>query len=102
MEEQKFIIEVIDDPESNARFAERMDQFRKNADWLHSHWSDVLPQANGKFVAVAGQQAYIADDPVEARRMAIAAHPHDQGVYVKYVNPFRGPRIYGRLGPVAS
>jgi len=95
MEEQKFIIEVVDDPERNARLVERMDQFRKNADWLSSHWSEVLPQANGKFVAVAGQQAFISDDPIEAERRAAAAHPEDRGIYVKYVNPKKGIRLYG-------
>jgi hypothetical protein len=39
-----------------------------------------LPQAYGKFVAVAGQEAFIADLPGEARKMAKAAHPDHDGV----------------------
>lgn len=95
MEEQKFTIEVIDDPVLNARFNAQQAQFRKNSDWLSSHWSDVLPQANGKFVAVAGQEAFISEDPIEAERLATAAHPDDKGVFVKYVNPQKGIRLYG-------
>lgn len=95
MDEPKFTIEIIDDPEFNARFHARLAQFKKNSDWLSAHWGDVLPQASGRFIAVAGQEPFIADDPLEAERMASVAHPEDEGVYVKYVDPRKGIRLYG-------
>jgi hypothetical protein len=102
MDEQGFIIEVIDDPEVNARYRAIHDQFRANADWLSNHWPDVLPQAYGKYVAVAGQQAFISEDPLEAERLASTAHPEDKGILVKYVSSFKGPRMYGSLRKVEN
>jgi len=95
MDEPKFTIEINDDPEFNARFHARLAQFRKNSEWLSAHWGDVLPRASGRFIAVAGQEPFIADDPLEAERLASAAHPEDEGVYVKYVDPRKGIRLYG-------
>jgi hypothetical protein len=85
---------------SSAATRAQHEQAQKNLDWLQNHWPDLLPRALGKFVAVAGQQAFIADSPVEARSLAVAAHPEDKGVLVQYVRPEKGPRIYGNSRPV--
>ncbi|MGH2587026.1 MAG: hypothetical protein ACRDJE_19095, partial [Dehalococcoidia bacterium] len=66
----------------------------RNSDWLQAHWADVLPQARGRFLAVAGQEAFIADTVEDAWAMAMAAHPGDSGALLQYVRPERGPRIY--------
>lgn len=95
MDERKFTIEVIDDPEFNARIHAQGVQFKKNLDWLSAHWADVLPQARGRFIAVAGQEPFFADDPLEAKRLAEARHPDDKGVLVQYVYPDKGVRVYG-------
>jgi hypothetical protein len=102
MDEPKFTIEEIDDPVFNARLHAEGAQFKKNMDWLSSHWAEVLPRASGKFVAVAGQEAFVADDPLEAERLATAAHPEDKGVFVKYVNPKKGIRLYGNRRRMAT
>ena len=98
MDEPKFIIEEINDPVANAPFHAQREQFRKNSRWLSAHWADVLPRALGKYVAVAGQEAFIHDDPLEAERLASEAHPEDRGVFCKYVNPQKGRRMYGNFG----
>jgi hypothetical protein len=54
------------------------------------HWSDLLPQARGKFLAVAGQEAFLADIPEEAWAQAQAAHPEDDGALCQYVFPEGG------------
>lgn len=90
--EPHFVIEVVDDPVSNARLKEQHERFKRNSDWLQSHWSDVLPQAFGKCLVVAGQQAFIADTGREALALAKAAHPDDTGLLIQYVNPHPGPR----------
>jgi hypothetical protein len=97
MEEQKFTIEVVDDPELNTQLRAEGAQFKKNLEWLASHWADVLPQARGKYIAVAGQEPFIADDAIEAEKLAVAKHPEGKGVLVQYVysSPNVATRTYG-------
>ena len=90
----KFIIEEVTDPEEIARSRAQHERHRRNSDWLQAHWADVLPQARGKFLAVAGQEAFIADTPAEAWAWAKTTHPEDDGATVQYVRPEKGPRIY--------
>ena len=54
------------DPIEAARRQAQMERARQNSDWLQSHWAELLPQAQGKFVAVAGEEGFIADTPEEA------------------------------------
>jgi hypothetical protein len=101
--EPKITIEEVTDPAEIARHRAWHEKARRNADWLEMHWADILPQAHGKFVAVAGQEAFIADTPEEAVARARAAHPDDEGLLSQYVFPPGGPRIYGnrwKMGPV--
>ena len=87
-------IEEMTDPVEIERFLRQHEQAVRNSAWLHSHWDDLLPAALGKFVAVAGQEAFIADDSSGACARAEAAHPDDKGLIVHYVRPEKGPRIY--------
>jgi hypothetical protein len=98
MSEPKITLEEVTDPVEIARARALDERFRRNSDWLGSHWADVLPQARGKFLAVAGQEAFIAETSEEAWRLAEAAHPEDDGSFVYYVRTARGPRIYGNRG----
>ena len=93
-DEPRFVIEEVTDPVAIARHREHAARARRNSNWLQAHWEDVLPQARGKFLAVAGQEAFIADTPEEAWAVAEAAHPEDDGVLVQYVFPNTWPRIY--------
>jgi hypothetical protein len=72
----------------------RAERSRRNSEWLQAHWGDLLPQAVGKYVAVAGAEAFIADTPEEAWAWADRTHPEDDSATVRYVNPHRGPKIY--------
>ena len=94
MSQPRFTIEEVDDPAEIARARAQDERMRRNSDWLQAHWGDVLPQARGRFLAVAGQEAFIADTPEEAQALAAAAHPDDNGMLLKYVRPERGPRLY--------
>jgi hypothetical protein len=94
MDEPRLVIEEINDPVQVARSRAQNERADRNMAWLEAHWADLLPQAYGKFVAVAGQEAFIADLPGEARKLAKAAHPEDDGVIGQYVMPPGGPRIY--------
>jgi hypothetical protein len=86
--------EIETDPEEIAEGDAVRRQAKLNRDWLESHWADILPEARGKFVAVAGQEAFIADTDAEAWARAKAAHPEDRGAISRYVRASRGPRIY--------
>jgi hypothetical protein len=44
----------------------RQERSRRNSQWLQTLWDQLLPQALGKFVAVAGEEAFIADTPHQA------------------------------------
>jgi hypothetical protein len=98
MNQPHFVIEEVTDPVEIERFRAVTEAARRNRDWLQSHWPELLPQALGRFVAVAGQEAFIADTAEEAEARAEAAHPDDKGVVVQYVIPHKGPRIYDNRG----
>ena len=98
----KFLIEGITDPAVVARFQAQDERARRNEAWLQSHWPELLPSARGRFIAVAGQEAFIADSHERAREMTRAAHPDDDGVIEQYVRPERGPRLYARQGGVVD
>lgn len=94
MNESKITIEEVTDPVEIARHKAWYAKARRNSEWLEGHWPDLLPQAHGKFVAVAGQEAFIAESGEEAEALARAAHPDDEGLLSQYVFPPGGPRIY--------
>lgn len=98
MSDPRTIVEDVTNPDEIARAESQHAQARRNSDWLQSHWNDVLPQAYGKFIAIAGQEAFIADTPRAAWTWAKATHPEDRGALVEYVMPPGGPRFYANRG----
>ena len=94
MDTGEIILESIDDPVEAKRIRERIEAGWRNAEWLSNHWADLLPQARGRFVAVAGQEAHVADSIEAAWSWVDATHPEDPGALVQYVRPEQGPRIY--------
>jgi hypothetical protein len=96
------VFEIETDPDELAEIHEIDRQAKLNSDWLEAHWADILPQARGKFLAVAGQEAFIADTHEEAWTRAKAAHPEDRGAISQHVRASRGPRIYAHHWQVAG
>src|SRR5712692_4200221 len=94
------LIEEALDPTEIARCRAQHERAQRNTEWLEAHWPDLLPQARGKFLAVAGQEAFLADTAGAAWAWAEARHPEDDGAIVRYVRPQRGPRIYESFGQV--
>jgi uncharacterized protein YbdZ (MbtH family) len=78
-------IEIETDPVRFARTQAQHDRFKRNVDWLQAHWPDLLPKALGKYLVVAGQEAFIADTHAEASALAAAAHPDDDGSFGQHV-----------------
>jgi hypothetical protein len=73
--------------EEKARHRAQFERARRNSDWLQAHWTELLPQARGKHVAVAGQEGFIGETALEAWSKAKAAHPDDDGAICQYVYP---------------
>jgi len=96
------IIEAIDEPARTAMARAQIERGWRNIDWLAAHWASLLPQARGRFVAVAEQEPHLADSADEAWAWAKAAHPNDDGAIVQYVRLEEGPRVYAHFGQVAK
>ena len=101
MRELELVIGHVADPAETCRHWAQLERARRNSQWLQSHWNDLLPQARGKFLAVAGQEAFIADTEEEAWSCAMKAHPEDDGALCQHVFSYAGPRIYGHRRRVA-
>jgi hypothetical protein len=102
MNEPRFLIQEVTDPTEIARSRAQDERGKRNSEWLEAHWGELLPQARGKFLAVAGQQGFLANTPEEAWAWAAAVHPEDDGAFVQYVRTGEGPRIYGNRGRLAG
>jgi len=98
MGDSRITVESLSNAEGLTPFTEQLQRARLNRDWLEAHWSELLPSARGKFLAVAGQQAFVADTPEEAWNMAEAAFPNDDGAFVQFVRSLEGPRFYANQG----
>jgi hypothetical protein len=97
-EKPKLEFKEVTDPIEIQKMRELHEAFKRNSDWIQAHWGDLLPGAFGKHLVVAGQEAFLADTMEEALERAKAAHPDDKGIYVQYVLPHTGPRIYAIRG----
>jgi len=86
------------DPIVAAQAREQDERFKRNLDWLQTHWGNLLPQARGKYVVVAGQEPFVADQCEDAWARARAAHPEDDGAFCHYITTKQGPRIYANRG----
>ncbi len=98
----KIVIEEVTDPEEIARHRIGMEHFRRNLDWWDANRQAFLPHGWGRYVAIAGQQAFLADTPAAAWAWVRAQHPEDQGPWVHYLKPAKGPRIYAHHREVAD
>lgn len=95
MSDPSFVLEEVHNPAEVARCRAQDERARRNSAWLQAHWPDLLPRARGQFLAVAGNEAFLADTHEKAWAMARAAHPEDDGAISQYVFPEGGPRVYG-------
>jgi hypothetical protein len=98
MSESKLVLELNNDPVRGAKVKAQGERARRNSEWLAAHWADLLPSARGRHVAVAGQQAFVADTAEGACALARAAFPDDDGALVQYVFAHTHPRFYANRG----
>jgi hypothetical protein len=102
MKDSEFIIEEVADPTEIAQHCARYERAKRNSDWLQAHWANILPRARGKFVAVAGYEAFVASTSKEAWAQARKAHPEDDGALCQFLFPHMGPRFYGHRRRMAD
>jgi hypothetical protein len=84
---------IVTDPGENARAREQHEQFEANVAWLESHATEVYSH-RGRHICVAGQELFVADSLEDVLAQAAAAHPEDQGCYVRYIPRDKVPRVY--------
>ncbi len=86
-------LEEVTDPAEIERARAQWAQSDANWDWLRSRLVELAVGNRGRYLCVAGRQAFIADTPVEARRLAREAHPYDKGIISHYFRPSTLPVI---------
>lgn len=94
MSEVHLTVEELSNREEVDGVRAKFERGRRNSQWLAAHWHQLLPEARGRFVAVAGQEAFVADSSERAWACAKQAHPDDDGAFVQYVFPTCRPRLY--------
>ena len=88
------VVERLTDGEELAAFRAQMARLAKNSAWLQAHAAEVYANHRGKFIAIAGQELFVADTMQEAMTQACAAHPDDDGILTQYIPRERGARVY--------
>jgi hypothetical protein len=85
---------MVTDPAELAASRTRAEKFDRNADWLVAHASEVFTRHRGRFICIAGQELFVADSVAEVLALARAAHPDDDGQYLRYIPREKLDRIY--------
>ena len=86
-------MEIVTDPEENAKARALHQQFEANVAWLETHAAEVYAH-RGRHICIAGRELFVADSLDEVLAQATAAHPEDQGCYVRYIPREKVPRVY--------
>ena len=90
----KMTIDEITDPAELAWLQAQWEQAKRNSAWMQAHAHEIYTQHRGKFIAVAGEELFVADTPEEVHALARAAHPDDKGSLSRYIYPEKTKRIY--------
>jgi hypothetical protein len=92
--EARIVVEEVTDPEENAAARARRERFDRNSAWLQAHVKEVYSRYRGKCVVIAGEELFAADKPEDAWALADAAHPEDDGSFIRYIPREKMARIY--------
>jgi hypothetical protein len=85
---------LVSDPAEVAAAQARRADLEINLAWFREHAMEIYRQNRGKCICVAGQEVFVADTSPDAIAQATAAHPHDQGWFIRYIPLEKLPRIY--------
>jgi len=93
-QQSTIVMEEVTDPEELAKARAQDERFARNSAWLQAHIPEVYSRYRGKCVVIAGQELFAADAPEEAWALATAAHPEDDGSFIRYIPREKMARIY--------
>jgi hypothetical protein len=93
-QQSPLVMEEVTDPEALAKAHARRQRFDRNSAWLQAHATEVYTRYRGKCVVIAGEESFAADTPEEAWALAAAAHPDDDGSFIRYIPHEHVARIY--------
>ena len=88
------VMEEITDPDELAKARAQREPFDRNAPWLQAHATEVYTRHRGKCICIAGGELFVADTPEAALALATAAHPEDDGSFLRYIPREKLDRIY--------
>ena len=88
------VMEEVTAPEDLAKARAQRQRFDRNAAWLQAHVAEVYARYRGKCICIAGEELFVADTPEEALALATAAHPEDDGRFLRYIPREKLVRIY--------
>jgi hypothetical protein len=92
------LLDVPSDPVEVERARARRERFDRNWAWFQSQVVELGKKLFGRYVCVAGQQAFVAETASEAVAAAAATHPDDDGRFVYFFPTHRLPRIHAHSG----
>ena len=96
------VISEVTDPVELAKSRAQDERADRNSAWLQAHVPEIYAQHRGKFICVAGEELFVADDPKEVVVLARAAHPEDDGFLIRYIPRAKLERIYVATRTVAA
>ena len=88
------VMEEITESEDLAKARAQRERFDRNSAWLQTHATEVYRDYRGKCICVAGEELFVADTPEQALALAAAAHPEDDGSFLRYIPRDKIDRIY--------
>ena len=88
------VMEEVTDPEELAKAQAQRQRFDRNSAWLQAHVAEIYTRYRGKCICIAGEELFVADTPEEALALATAAHPEDDGRFLRYIPREKLDRSY--------
>ena len=88
------VMEEITEPDELAKARAQRERFDRNSAWLQAYATEVYRDYRGKCICVAGKELFVADTPEQALTLATAAHPEDDGSFLRYIPREKIDRIY--------
>jgi hypothetical protein len=96
------VMEEVTDPVEIARAQAQHARMERNWAAFDARAAEVYASCRGKCVCVAGGELFVADTPEEVLAQATAAHPEDDGRFLRYIPRERMARVYADQRIVAS
>ena len=88
------VMEEVTHPEELAKARAQRQRFDRNSAWLQAHVAEIYTRYRGKCICIAGEELFVADTPEEALALATAAHPEDDGRFLRYIPREKLDHIY--------